>query len=763
MIRRSPPLIRAALLASLAVAPTGCDDEATEPPAEGCVSDEAFFQELSLSVLETDCSNCHNPQGAAQGTDFVLAAPGETDALRRNYEMMRELAALERDGESILLIKPTGGLAHQGGPRFERGSETFRRFEELVRRFDEPVVCEATDGASVLDKVTVLGPIETLRKAKLQLVGELPTPDEIALVEADGEAALDPLLEEFMTREVFFDVLKRWYNDLLLTDKYLGGNRATDLLNEDFYPGRYYYMALPEDTEEGQLARRYGNNSVAREPLELIAHVVRNDRPFSEVLTADYILVNPFSAPIYGVDVAFDDPTDPTEWREGRISGYPHAGLLTSPMFLNRYPTTATNRNRHRSRTVFKLFLATDILKKAERPVDPTQIRDHNPTMNNNQCTVCHAALDPVAGAFQNFDTRASYRTSGEGREPAEGWYADMRPAGFGEETVPPDGWSSALAWLAERVVADERFALSAVYAVYTGMIGRPPLDNPTDQSDPRFANRLAFYNLEQAFLRRVTDVFVEQGYALKAIIPEIVRSPFYRAVSSNGLTEDEEVTLEPLGTVRLLTPEELDARLQATVGQPWKRRGPDNNLLLHPNEYLYFYGGIDSDDVTRRITEPNGVMANIQLRMASEVGCLVTPRDFTRPAGDRILFPFVEPTYAPEDENGFPIPRVQEEIRRNIRHLHDRLLGEKLAPGSAEEEATFALFLDVWREGSTAVRNGEASADLEGHCRPNFDFESGEGLPNERHFNRDANYTVRAWSAVVTYLLADWRFLYHR
>lgn len=762
MIRHPLPLIF--LLAAWVSALAGCDDGAPETSEAGCVSDEAFFQSLSLSLLEPDCSNCHNPQGAARDTDFVLAAPGETNALQRNFAMMKEVAALERDGVSVLLLKPTGDLGHGGGPRLEVGSAGYRDLEQLVVRFREPVACDEDEGeVPLLEQAILLSPAETLRKAKLQLVGALPTPEEIALVEAEGESALAPLLEEYMTRDAFFDVLKRWYNDLLLTDKYRGGNRATDLLDEETYPGRYYYNNLPEDTEEGRLARRHGNNSVAREPLELVAHVVRNDRPFSEILTADYILVNPFSAPIYGVDVGFDDPLDPTEWREARLPGFPHAGLLTSPMFLNRYPTTATNRNRHRARTVFSLFLATDILAKAERPVDPTQIRDHNPTMNNSQCTVCHAAIDPIAGAFQNFDALGRYRLTGERRDPPEGWHADMRPPGFGEAAIPPDGWSAGLAWLAEQVVADERFALSAVYAVYTGLVGRPPLINPTDRSDPRFENRLAFYNLEQAFLRRVTDVFVHEGYALKSIVPEIVASPFYRAVSSTGLDEDTAVTLEPLGTARLLTPEELDARLRATLGQPWKRRGPDNNLLLHGNEYLFFYGGIDSDDVTRRITEPNGVMANVALRMASEMGCMVTPRDFHRPTGDRILFPYVEPTYAPEDENGFPVPRVEEEIRRNIRYLHQRLLGETLRPGDAEEEATWQLFLDVWREGSTAVKNGDASRDLEGHCRPNFVFETGEGLPNQQHLNTDRNYVIRSWAAVVTYLLADWRFLYHR
>ena len=40
-----------------------------------------------------------------------------------------------------------------------------------------------------------------------------------------------------------------------------------------------------------------------RAPLELIAHVVENDRPYTEILTADYIMANPFAAKsLWGID-----------------------------------------------------------------------------------------------------------------------------------------------------------------------------------------------------------------------------------------------------------------------------------------------------------------------------------------------------------------------------------------------------------------------------------------------------------------------------
>ena len=85
------------------------------------------------------------------------------------------------------------------------------------------------------------------------------------------------------------------------------------------------------------------------------------------------------------------------------------------------------------------------------------------------------------------------------------------------------------------------------------------------------------------------------------------------------------------------------------------------------------------------------------------------------------------------------------------------------LTPGHSQEEETFQLFLAAWREGYQEIANDQASRDLHGACRATFDFETGEGLADELKIERDSTYTVRAWMAVVTYLLADWRFTHHQ
>ena len=154
--------------------------------------------------------------------------------------------------------------------------------------------------------------------------------------------------------------------------------------------------------------------SIAREPLELMSYIVKNDRSFQEIVTADYTVLNGYTALAYNNPYTeYTPPFDEHDFYEGSIwvtrdgegVRFPHAGILTSPMFLNRYPTSRTNRNRHRARIVLRELLATDILRIANRPIDPTKaVALANPTREDPACKTCHVIIDPIAGAFQKWD-----------------------------------------------------------------------------------------------------------------------------------------------------------------------------------------------------------------------------------------------------------------------------------------------------------------------------------------------------------------------
>ena len=105
---------------------------------------------------------------------------------------------------------------------------------------------------------------------------------------------------------------------------------------------------------------------------------------------------------------------------------YPHAGILNTTVFLQRYPTTATNRNRARSRWTYYHFLGFDVEKSASRTTDPEALADtNNPTMHNPNCTVCHSRLDPVAGAFQNYGDNGMYKDQWGGLDSLDNFYKE--------------------------------------------------------------------------------------------------------------------------------------------------------------------------------------------------------------------------------------------------------------------------------------------------------------------------------------------------
>jgi hypothetical protein len=734
---------------------TGCNTFVTE-----CVDNQQYFQrQVWGQVASRVCIKCHSPDGIAaqQNSQFLLLPPSYPGFIEANYNNMSDIARYQYGGMPVILLKPLGQLNHGGGKVIEENSREHRILADWVERVARPVTCkDGSEPDPFEGNVTVLSPVDTLRKAALDLVGRLPTEAELARVRSGGEPELRAVLEDMMKEEAFYSRVGEIWNDVLLTNRYLSG--ALNLLNESDYPGRYWYNPERLDnsqlTPEQRLQQRYSEIGIASEPLELIKHVVRENRPFSEILTADYTVVNPYSARVYSLDPAtlgFVDVTSPYEFREARVSvsrngqllAVPHAGVLTQTVFLRRYPTTTTNLNRHRARTIYRLFLATDILRLAERPIDPSSVSSLNPTRDDVNCNVCHRVIDPIASNFQRWDQDGRFR-------PELTWPVSLPQPGLGQEVLGSvDQYPQALSWLAGRIVADNRFATAVVQTIYRGLLGRDPLGYPvSDAAD--FDQQLTAWQRQQALLQAVGEEFRKSNYNLRKVFVSLILSPDYRASSSNAL---QPAQLEGLGAGRLLPPELLSRKIAATTGLRWTRSDQTEWLLA---DYNLIYGGIDSNSVTERLTVPNGVMANVAWRMASEMACRVTAWEFTRPQGERLLLSMVEVTDRPFDQNNQPVPEAMENIKRNLQYLHQRLLGEELAMDDPELERSYQLFLGSYQD---AVATQSTSLPFD--CQGRVDRLTGAQLPTERMITADRNYTIRPWMAVVSYLLADWRFLY--
>ncbi len=727
------------------------DDTGDEPepqePEEECVDTRNYFEdEVWRPLLQADCFGCHNPEGEAKDTDLVLQGNDYPGYLEANYTTVQNVARLEIDGTSLMLLKPSAQVEHTGGSRFGADSDLYATMEEMISRFDAPVHCvDDKDIEAYFEGIVELDEEETLRKATFLLASRYPTAEEYDAVRGEGMDALDPILDEVLSEEAFYVRIQEIYNDLMHTDAMLDGDTAIDALDEGRFPNKRWYELLPDEQMDEN--RDLANDAVGKEPLHIIEHILREGRPFTEVITGDWTIVNPYSARSYDIPLnIFTDQNDPEELVEYSFEELPQAGVLSTPSFLARYPSTPTNRNRHRSKIVYDFFFATDVMRLAARPIDASSIAAHNPTLNNAQCTVCHDNMDPLAGAFQNWNDLGHYQP------PEEGWYPDMVPPGFGDIEIPYEESGRALQWLTEQLVIDDKFALSVVYTLYTGLTGQEPLLEPLDADHADYVHQIAAFEAQDYTFKKIARDLVEGDYELRVAIKGLVKSSWFRAVSleqeaGNGRYKK----LAPMGTARLLSPEALDRRITASVGFEWERGG--TNVLR--NTYRFFYGGIDSIQSTTRLTDMNGVMANIAERMANEVSCNATAFDFTRPTEERMLFPNVEITDLP-NEGG------DAAIRDNIVYLHEHLLGDRLDSNDSEIERTVQLFNTVYEHGHTDLLNESSnySVALPSPCRASTDRITGEEL-GAAALTDDPDYTVRAWMAVVSYLLGDFGFLY--
>jgi hypothetical protein len=348
---------------------------------------------------------------------------------------------------------------------------------------------------------------------------------------------------------------------------------------------------------------------------------------------------------------------------------------------------------------------------------------------------------------------------------PVDGWFTDMRQPGFQDAVLPAEETSRAEQWLAQQIVADPRFAIAPIHILFEGLSGQKPLREPSDPKAEDYLQSIRAFDVQSQIFQGIADAFVEDDYNLKTVIKEIIKSPYFRAANAEGLSAERELELAEVGTGRLLTPEQLHRKIEAITGQPWRPGVEGQDFLLEFEEYRLLYGGIDSDTTVQRITAPNGIMANVAARMGNEIACWTTAADFALAPSERKLFPFVDPTYEPEDDNGFEVNGAAAAIRANIQYLHQHLLGEYLSLNDPEIDRTYRLFLEVWKDGQqgmlTPPEEGGYGNQLPGQCQATTDFWTAMPYPEGSQVIMDENYTVRSWMAVMSYLLSDYRFLH--
>ena len=171
--------------------------------------------------------------------------------------------------------------------------------------------------------VIYLSPMQHLIRLSLDVRGTRPTIAEIEDVERNPERVRF-YAHEFLADPRFAERVKEIWNEALLTRQ-----------DRPYFPGPPQMIGV---RTEDEFARAAGN-----EPLELIAHVVTGDRPFTEIVNGSYTVANDVLEAYYDIE----RPQSPagasgTEWvttATGTPSGC--CPLQPSVMSKSLRPTTS--------------------------------------------------------------------------------------------------------------------------------------------------------------------------------------------------------------------------------------------------------------------------------------------------------------------------------------------------------------------------------------------------------------------------------------
>lgn len=502
------------------------------------------------------------------------------------------------------------------------------------------------------DGIVALDARSQLKRLSVDLRGVHPTEVELQAIEANPE-----LYEQFVDRYLhdprFLDRM-----DELFNYKYLTRTGETFFEMDDAY-----LRGLDEDVVAA---------SIDDEPLKLVRHIIENDRPYTEVVTAQYTMADPITAWMWNIET----PENSTGWVEGHYKdGRPERGVLTMTTMWGRYPSAGVNANRHRANNISRILLCDDYLA---RPVSFSRTQIDALTSGNPEdvirdtptCQSCHNSLDPLSAHFFGFwwEVDGDFREQTTYRPEDEEMWRDMsgKPPGYyGRPTT-------GIEELADQLAGDTRFTDCAVKTVFEGITQRD-----TDAED---WSELATHKA----------AFQSSDLVVRPLVKSIVMSREYRAGGTNAPegVELDETKLDALVTVKQATPAQLASIIEEKTGYRWSFDGKDG-LTSTATGLVVLGGGIDSRYVTVPSHDPSVGIVFIQERLAQAAAHHVAEHDLDEDrTDDAILLSFVTVNDTPET--------APELFDAQIKDLYLNITGQALEGEDPEE---VAALITLWKQ----------------------------------------------------------------
>ena len=722
-----------------------------QPAAATCATPPQAFTATVWPSMASTCVVCHRAGAVASGTRLVFAAGASAEM---NYGVLRTFAAANGD---LLLSKSIGLPTHTGGKVYgDANSQQYKDLAALLPKLKESCSTEVLATGEFYKGVKFADDLTMLSKASVLFAGRNPTAMEKAAVSGGGEAVLRQQIRAFMDNGPSFDAflteaghVQYLVNGVVVFDNDRGLDAA------DFPLA----AAVINNQNPPAGVRARFETTMRFEPVNLMKYIVKGDRSWKEIVSAKYTVLNGVTAPLLGAQVqgTFMNPADDNEFLpavipNARLGGNrEHAGVLAMHATLDRFPTTETNRNRHRVSELMKRYVGVYIPQLASRPLEDGQFRVT--VMDNPGCAVCHDIMDPIAAGLQNWAPDNRYRPMGaaatahalpnvylstnymndakgnEFYQMGDNWFRDSKAPGYGN-TPMPNGYNNprAAEWLGDQLAADPRFAMGAVQFWHKALFHREPLQAVIDSTGPDAAARLAAYNAQQDEFKELAARFAAGGYKVKDLLVDLVLSKEGRA---NGVTQpvsaQRATSLAAIGNGHLYSTSRLNRKFVGLLGSAY---APFNNPFAGPGLAYGAFDGLAQKTPQTNFTTNQVTTLDVALLTSS---CTWTQADFAKAPAARLLFPAVTMTDTPATQAG------KDKILANIVYLHEALWNERVTTTDAEVQRTYALLEALYSDRATAP------------ARP---------VTCQLNAGNDATYMGRAWASVVMYMTGDHRFL---
>ena len=706
---------------SLLSGPTGHLTNLSTAPSRAVDTQTAadvFRAHISGPVVQSRCIHCHVEGGRSGHTRLVFEPSTNPEHEALNLRTFERFISEVEDGVDRILNK-IQGVGHGGGVQVAADTPEFAHMQRFLRLLDEEVSSAPITVRTLFDTVRMAPAHKVLRRAALIFAGRTPTDEEDAAAQSGG-AALRSTIRALMTGPQFHEFLIRAANDRLLTDRNSGIiDHHADFLVA-FSNEAYRCAVVANEGDDDRLAgafQNYGDDGWYKDKwggadsldefykseggasLPVRADSWENRETLSwraslgaGVETIRVVFVNDFDDEATGDDgMIYLDRLSVAD-ANGRALASHEFETLGPPIAPwgpcgETRSNSVTGRVDHLVMWIGHLscgfYIDVNVPSNGVYNVDVIAWADHHEQYEADG----FAKLSVVAHkyAYQEGDT----------------WYRDMRTPGFAGELAPDS--DNSVQWLAEKIVADERFAEATVKFWWPAIMGSEVAEPPEDKEDADFEGLLLAANAQGAGVARLAAEF-RRGfrggavYNLKDLLAEIVLSEWFRADAVEDANPVRLVALRDAGARRMLTPEELAHKTTAVTGFQWGRHIRANcyptcervpNALT--DDYRLLYGGIDSDGVTERARDITTVMAGVAKRHAAVVSCPVVMRElYLVPESERNLFSGIDKYVTPRSTRG------ADAIRNKLVELHDKLLGVQVTPHSPDVEAAYGLFVDV-------------------------------------------------------------------